>query len=142
MVFAARVVEAIEQGKESPAATGAMRAVAPAEASLAGPAPLFGSGRPADVDKLRGQLQRAMTSGAGVLRTADSLDSAAATLAEVASVFSGESSEVAVLELVNLVRAGLALIASARARTETRGAHTRTDFPSESPELRRRLVLA
>ena len=142
MVFAARVVEAIEQGKESASATGAMRAASPSKPHLAVPSPAFGSGRPADVDKLRDRLQRAMTAGAGVLRSADSLDSAGAVLAELASSLSPDSSAVDVLELANLLRAGLALIAAARVRAETRGAHTRTDFPSESPELRRRMVLA
>ena len=142
MVFAARVVEAIEQGKEAASSTGAMRAVASSHPHLHAPAPAFGSGHSVDADKLRDRLQRAMTAGAGVLRTAGSLDTARSVLDDVASAISPESGEVADLELANLLRSGSALIAAARARAETRGAHTRTDFPSESPALRRRLVLS
>ncbi|HWW54837.1 MAG TPA: L-aspartate oxidase [Acidimicrobiales bacterium] len=184
MVFAARVVEAIERGKETPSLTGAMRAVQsapqPGGAAVIGGRQVaavsvaFGGAIPVDPDKLRERLQRAMTSDAGVLRDAHSLDEAERELRAVAtktvdpgsvsaspgpepsppSQFSppGELSSPgqfsspgqitpAVLELANLVRGGLALVAAARARTETRGAHTRTDFPAISDDLRCRLVL-
>jgi L-aspartate oxidase len=139
MVFAARVVEAIDAGKSSAEQTGAMRSLG---RRVAVPVPVFGGRRDDDVVKLRDRLQRAMTSGAGVLRRAASLDAAEGAVLEVASAAGVSSTNVASLELANLVRAGLALIAVARARTETRGAHTRTDFPAESPDLRQRLVLA
>ena len=45
-------------------------------------------------------------------------------------------------ELTNLLTAAGALLASAEARQESRGAHSRTDFPETSPAWRRRLVLA
>ncbi|MDP9440713.1 MAG: L-aspartate oxidase, partial [Actinomycetota bacterium] len=45
-------------------------------------------------------------------------------------------------ELANLVTAGLGLLAAATAREESRGAHTRTDFPDLSPAFGRRLVIA
>jgi succinate dehydrogenase/fumarate reductase flavoprotein subunit len=43
-------------------------------------------------------------------------------------------------ELGNLVQLADALLASARARTESRGAHARREFPDTDPAWRRRLV--
>jgi L-aspartate oxidase len=78
-------------------------------------------------------VQKAMTEGAGVLRSAESL---AATAELVAALDPGDDAE-----LRNLVTVALALLASATAREESRGAHSRTDFPETSPAFERRLVL-
>ena len=43
-------------------------------------------------------------------------------------------------ELANLLRLADALLASALARTETRGAHARREYPETDPAWRRRLV--
>jgi L-aspartate oxidase len=45
-------------------------------------------------------------------------------------------------ELANLVEVGRALCAAAMARTESRGAHARTDFPGTSPDQRLRYVIS
>jgi L-aspartate oxidase len=98
----------------------------------------------ADETKLRDRLQRAMTTGAGVLRTAASLAETQSVLDEIASVAPGlgpAGATPAILELHNLVIAGSALIASARVREETRGAHSRTDFPDTSDDLRYRMIV-
>ncbi|MEY2436756.1 MAG: Fumarate reductase flavoprotein C-term, partial [Acidimicrobiaceae bacterium] len=44
-------------------------------------------------------------------------------------------------ELLNLATVARAVIAAATAREETRGAHTRTDFPASDDAFRVRLVL-
>jgi L-aspartate oxidase len=148
MVFAARVVEAIEDGHVTPEPTGAMRAV------LDGGSPGGIAGRriprpeqtravaPAALgpDKIRDALQRAMTHGAGVLRSAESL---AATDAELLSLQAAIPSYLRddELELNNLFTVAYALLDAAMARVESRGAHTRTDFPETSPEFRCRLVM-
>lgn len=75
-----------------------------------------------------------MTEGAGVLRSAESL---AATAAVVGSIDPGDDPE-----LRNLVTVALGLLASATAREESRGAHSRTDYPETSPAFERRLVIA
>src|SRR5206468_3916941 len=79
MVFAPRVVEAIERGKSSADETGAMRAVLGGGRVLDGlqPPP---ERTPSDVAKERDQLQRAMTTNAGVVRSAESLAAAASAL--------------------------------------------------------------
>jgi L-aspartate oxidase len=146
MVFAPRVVEAIERGKADAEATGAMRAVLDADGANAGLplrlSPLVPPSRATEVDapKVRDQLQRAMTTNAGVLRSAESLVDAAAAV-DHANVVAATVREPARQELRNLVTVARAMLASATARRESRGAHTRTDYPDTVDEFRRRLVI-
>ena len=100
------------------------------------PAPVQTGGLPAAYEavKQRDELQRAMTLGAGVLRSAASLD-------DTARVLDGLGAP-ADPEVRNLLTVGSALLAAARAREESRGAHTRVDFPDPSPAYRVRLVLS
>jgi len=129
MVFAARVVEAIAAGREGCAPTGAMR---PANwLRLRTTPPPVAS---VDVSKGRERLQHAMTVGAGVVRDA-------ASLAGVGFDAPPGTDRVDACELRNLATVGQALVVAAAAREESRGCHTRTDFPETSPELARRLVL-
>ena len=150
MVFASRVVEAVEAGRRGPAPTGAMRAVVaapPDDEAIGGrtvpgwvpPAPgdRPASAHPADV---RARLQRAMTVGAGVLRDDASLAETAGELAALA-VELGDAHDVAGLEARNLLDVARGLVAAAAERRESRGAHTRRDHPAADPALRLRLVL-
>jgi L-aspartate oxidase len=138
MVIAARVVEAIERGKVTDDGTGAMRAVhGDAGRAIDAPAPLKARA-PSDVAKERDQLQRAMTTNAGVLRNAESLAAAATALDAIGSPTGDDQ---AAAELRNLVTVGQALVTAATARHESRGAHTRTDFAHTDPAWAVRLVL-
>ena len=143
MVFAPRVVEAIERGKDQPEPTGAMRAVMErSDAEIAGcrtlrPQPVAGRAVETDAPKAREQLQRAMTLGAGVLRSAESLAQTASVVDAISPV--GEEREV--FEVANLIEVARGLLTAATAREESRGAHTRTDFPETSDAFRCRLVL-
>jgi L-aspartate oxidase len=146
MVFAPRVVEAIGRGKVDAEPTGAMRAVLEADGPHAGLrlalSPLVPPAHAAEVDgpKVRDQLQRAMTTHAGVLRSARSLADAAIAV-ERANVVAATSREPVLQELGNLVTVARALLASATARRESRGAHTRTDYPDTIDDFRKRLVI-
>jgi len=85
-----------------------------------------------------------MTAGAGVLRSASSLAQASATLDAVAARLPAAG---AVRDgpgwapLSNLVDVGRALVAAALAREESRGNHTRVEFPSPRNEFLTRLVV-
>jgi L-aspartate oxidase len=142
MVFAARAVEALLAGGDGPSPTGAMRTV------LEGSSPFFGS-RPTDevaqppkndAAKAREGLQRAMTEGAGVLRTEASLAAAGAAAGAAGASVTGVDG-LAAAEVRNLATVAAAVVAAATARTESRGCHWRADFPEEDPAQRRRLVL-
>jgi L-aspartate oxidase len=164
MVFGARVVERIASGHDGPTPTGAMRALhggagagdviggrpvatGPLPASR-GAAPSPAPARPArpgaavDWSKARDRLQLACTAGAGVLRTASSLADAEDVLDKLmaAADEASQHGRPAPGELVNLLTLGRALLRSAYARTESRGAHSRADFPRTSPEWRCRLL--
>jgi L-aspartate oxidase len=151
MVFGPRVVEAVERGKDGPDATGAMRCVLGGGGEIGGrpleidPALTEVKPPPATVAEARASLQRAMSLEAGVLRTAASLDRAGAAVAEATSVTEALADGAltpASCELANLVEVGRALCAAAMARTESRGAHARTDFPGTSPDQRLRYVIS
>ena len=91
--------------------------------------------------ELRDRLQRAMTRGAGVLRDARSLRETgavvAATLSATDRLPKGPERE----ELRNLATVGWALLRAAVVREESRGCHTRDDFPDRDPAFQLRLVL-
>ncbi|MGA2472280.1 MAG: L-aspartate oxidase [Acidimicrobiales bacterium] len=151
MVFGARLAERIASGLAGPEPSGALRAVL-------GEAPIDGIGctvleRPAlrvpsgadrlpgvDVTKLRDTLQRAMTRGAGVVRSAESLGGARAVINDIAAALGDGAPSVGAGELANLLQLANALLVSALARTESRGSHSRRDYPEADPSWRRRLV--
>jgi L-aspartate oxidase len=151
MVFGARLAERIPAGARGPEASGALRVVLGAEPidgiearvlARHAAAPPFGrvTQPGADVPKLRDTLQRAMTRGAGVVRSAQSLAGARAVVEEIAGVLGGRAGSVPEGELANLLQLADALLASALARTESRGAHARREYPDTDPAWRRRLV--
>ena len=151
MVFGARLAERIPSGAVSPEPSGALRAVLGAEPidgigctvleTAATPSPPDPERWPGvDVTKLRDTVQRAMTRGAGVVRSAESLAGARAVVEDAGSVLGDPSASVAAGELANLLRLADALLASALARTESRGAHARREYPAVVPSWRRRLV--
>ncbi len=151
MVFGARLAERIPSGARSPEPSGALRAVLgedpidgigctflPPPAAAAQPEP---DGLPGvDVTKWRDTVQRAMTRGAGVVRSAESLAGARAVVDDATSVLGDATASVGAGELANLLRVADALLASALARTESRGAHARAEYPAADPAWRRRLV--
>ena len=156
MVFGPRVVEAVERGKEGPSPTGAMRCVLEGDGEAipgrrldarawarppAGPAADGPTSAVATADA-RDAFQRAMTADAGVLRSADSLaraqDAAGAALARTRVARASGGAD---FELANLATVGWAVATSALARTESRGAHARTDHPDVDPAQRLRYVI-
>jgi L-aspartate oxidase len=78
-------------------------------------------------------LQRAMTLGAGVIRSADGLAGAAGTLEKLITQAAPQPGT-AGWEATNLVTVAAALIAAACARQESRGSHWREDRPDRDDE--------
>jgi L-aspartate oxidase len=130
LVFGSRIVEAIAAGKVASEPSGAMRGVAPWKAATADELDaLTVAAGPA----IREWLQRIMTRDAGVLRDHERLTRAANALAAM---------QPDSMEDANLLTVGRALVAAALAREESRGTHTRLDFPDRSPRFDGRLVFS
>ena len=124
LVFAPRIVEAIAAGKDAPESTGVLRG-APMDVLT----PDLMPARPEGSISLAA-LQALMTTGAGVLRDAESLERCAERVA-----IDVDAHDVASFELRNLLTVARSLVAAALAREESRGTHTRLDFPETSPEF-------
>ncbi len=167
MVFGARVAEAIAGGA-GPTATGVLATLdlpagtavdipvrllgrdespAPHIGPAPGPGPAGGrnaEGRRhagSDAAKARERLAAAMTAGAGVVRTASSLRAASEVAEGVAVAAASSPLEVGLRELANLAEVARALLLAASRREESRGAHTRADFPETLEAWRCRQVL-
>lgn len=98
----------------------------------------------------RSRIQRAMTAGAGVRRSAESLRvtldklGQVRTDAAVPESLAGDhhaTPQAAEWEATNIHMVSTALAAAALAREETRGGHYRTDFPQISDEWLQRVVI-
>jgi L-aspartate oxidase len=87
---------------------------------------------------VRHPLQRVMSREAGVLRSAESLAAAAATLTRLGA--ERAAANTASWEAANLVTVATALVAAAACRRETRGCHWREDFPTAREEWRGHLL--
>jgi len=73
-------------------------------------------------------IQRAMTLGAGAVRSADSLAQATKNLGVIADATPGSTADPDSWETSNLLHVGQLLTAVAALREETRGGHVRSDF--------------
>jgi L-aspartate oxidase len=138
LVFAERIAEEIA-GDFAANPTDADRPVTPVP-----------SGDPLLEPATRYEIQRIMTEGAGVLRSAESLERAGAALQRIhdqaaeALERDEKTAEPCVesWEATNLCLVGRALIAAARRREETRGCHWREDRPlRDDANWRRHLVI-
>jgi L-aspartate oxidase len=94
----------------------------------------------------RTAVQRIMTEGAGVLRSADSLRRAAEELAELHTAAAEGRGKKPVpgtetWETANLLLVARVLVEAARRREETRGCHWREDRPDRDDEQWRRHIV-
>lgn len=116
LVFAHRIAEDVS----ARLAAGELGQAEPVE--RAGPAALAPAAS-------RALVQRAATSGPGVVRNAGGLAAAAAVLAAVPTRETPDVPATAEWETTNLHQVATALTHVAALRTETRGGHLRSDFP-------------
>lgn len=155
MVFAPRAVEAILGGREGPRANGALAPllngtdaptadhIALETLALSGEAAAEASVPSAKtVREVRETLSAAMTTGAGVERSAESLQAVIAIVAGTTEWLERNPEQtVGYWELANLALVSNAVASAAVAREESRGTHWRSDFPERSPGRPVRLVL-
>ena len=87
---------------------------------------------------VRGEMQRAMSRGASVVRTKDSLSKTLETLNRLKDATTIYAN-VDAWETTNLYLLATAITRSALERTESRGSHTRDDFPETSEAWRKRI---
>jgi L-aspartate oxidase len=124
LVFARRVADDLT----ARLGRGELAPVSPA--SVEGPRELVPDARRLDV-------QRAMTAGAGSVRSASSLGAALAELDRIAASAATEPADAGgpqSWETTNLLHLGRALAYAAVLRRETRGGHVREDFPARDDE--------
>lgn len=125
LVFGARVAQDIARelrfGVRAPATTGA----------------LFTPPQWCDVDdKIRDRVRRLMWKNVGLVRSEDSLSEALEILSEL-----GQELGEGVGEQRNMITVGRLIAASAIERTESRGVHFRSDYPSQSPDWSKHIVV-
>ncbi len=157
MVFGPRAIESIASGAFGPSPTGAMRSVlgfsesADSSLSIGGVALLVAevehtsltgeSQGAATPESLRRCIQQAMSTDAGVQRSAESLQRVwqviGQTLADLGPM---DPQKVSVAEVRNLTQIAQTLVAAAMARTESRGTHSRVDYLATDPAQAHRLV--
>ncbi|MTA64812.1 MAG: FAD-binding protein, partial [Actinobacteria bacterium] len=157
MVFGPRAIESIAGGAFGPRPTGAMRSVlgfadsADSSLSIGGvalpvpePGPTGATGKPdsaASPESLRRYIQQAMSTDAGVQRSAESLQRVWQVIGQtLAALDHMDPQVVAVAEVRNLAQIAQTLVAAALARTESRGTHARIDYPATDPAQTHRLV--
>ncbi len=149
MVFGRRCAEALLAGQRGPQPSGVLRAMLdPGSGGLE-----VVRGRPgsrsshdahaideADLGAWRMRLQATMTTDAGVLRDAEGLSRAMAFTTQLLQDLVQEPMSVQRLELLNLGTCASVLLASAFQREESRGAHSRREFPEQESSWRKRIV--
>jgi L-aspartate oxidase len=133
LVFAKRIIE--KTGMDKPAAAVNNR---PGDVHL----PLS-KGQPARDVPAAGisSLQRLMWDKVGIVRHKDGLAEAAATLAAWQELLP-PSKDRPSYELANLVLTGRLVTEAALLRQESRGAHSRSDFPKKSANWQKHIVMA
>jgi L-aspartate oxidase len=92
------------------------------------------------IPSVRDQISASMTDGAGVLRSALSLEHTRIDLDRLGRQASSEPC-VEAWEATNLHIVARAIVEVAKIREETRGSHWREDFPETSPAWQKRILL-
>ncbi|GAA2295382.1 L-aspartate oxidase [Streptomyces caniferus] len=147
LVFAERIAADIAEGPAPASATHPDPALTPAPATDPAPASAPRTTLPLLAPETRTAVQRTMTAGAGVLRSAGSLAHAAAELdrlhreateASAGTTHKSPEPGVEAWEATNLLCVARVLVAAAQRRAETRGCHWREDHPDRDDASWRR----
>jgi len=88
---------------------------------------------------IKGELQAAMSKGAGVMRSKESLEETLKVLENLAKQRSTTPC-IEAWEISNLYLLAVAIVRAALERNESRGSHWRADFPTTSPSWSKRII--
>jgi succinate dehydrogenase / fumarate reductase flavoprotein subunit len=90
-------------------------------------------------------LQQAIWEGCGVVRSAETLEDTLARIADIrrqaGHTLAGEPDLAAACDLQSMLLTAETTVRSALARTESRGAHQRADFPATDPSWQRTILI-
>ena len=144
LVFGHRVMMALQRGKFEAEPTGAMQGVleVPTLGSRAADPELLPQVDSVDPEAVRAAVQRLMSRDVGVIRDSATLFSATATLSDLSTVIAAlPARDPSTYEALNVLRVAHAIARAATAREESRGCHTREDFPKTEKRQLGRYVL-
>ena len=82
-----------------------------------------------EIERAKQRVRELMWQHVGIVRNAPGLSTALATLNELFRKFGNPAPEREAIELANMINSGWLVTRAALERTESRGAHYRTDFP-------------
>ncbi len=136
LVFGRRVVDAIAAGRRGATESGVMRGV---RGATRVPGEKMGEKTDLDVGKLREEMEAVMARDCAVVRDAEGLDRAAATIAGLRREL-GRPHERDDYEAANLLDVSAAILRAAQVRHESRGSHFRSDFSRSDREYAGRFV--
>ncbi len=140
LVFSRRIARVIGEGLDgagsaSTTTSGASGQVPPAPVASVTSHPL------GDVDDVVLRLNAEMSGHVAMSRDESGLREALAAIADIATVLTPTSGDRHTIEAVNLATVAALIATAAEMRTESRGCHSRLDFPERNDiEWRRRLV--
>lgn len=89
---------------------------------------------------IKNTLKSVMWRSAGVKRNAELLTEGLQSLAQLKRFMQGEQIELEGWDLQNMLQIGTIIMQAALLREETRGGHTRTEFPDRRPEWHKHLT--
>ena len=151
LVFGTRAARAIGKGRDSAEATGALCGLLRPEVKVpisvrtlndvrfATPGAPRSTDARSDMASLiaaRSAMQQAMSLGAGIVRDRSGLQATYAALdGALATAYAMNPYDPSAIEVVNLATVGSALVSSALCREESRGAHSRSDYPQTNDEV-------
>ncbi len=144
LVFGHRVMTALHRGKFEPEPTGAMVGVLGVSTlgSRCTDPDLLPQVDSVDPGAVRSAVQRLMSRDAGVIRDAATLRSATDTLNDLSTLTAAlPARDTSTYEALNVLRVAHAIARAASARQESRGCHTREDFPKTDKRQLGRYVL-
>ena len=93
-----------------------------------------------DLNKLRLTLKNVMWENVGILRSAEGLNKALSELAKIEAKLKFTPRNEAEIELNNMVLVSKLITKAALDRTESRGAHYRTDYPKQDDGWKKHLI--